>query len=384
MTERDRGAGNPGQEDPRRKFRLTEKTIAVVTPVAGGIYGGIGYGIARFFSNSEIANRVGLGIGLGISGAMAGSTFGILSRNEAEKFAIKGQVGKAMRKVIRGSAEAGIGLGASGVAAGYEASGVRGAIIGGITGVMIGAVGMSKGGSAMRELGIAHRDCIIPAKDPSSFPEFGVTRDSRFNEDEVDLFAPPVYDAPSIGALKGFRQAQVEHVCQRAKSLSGIYKTPELALGKLSSAIFIIPDVVHYPAFDPKKEPFLFGKLEEPSERVQLNSPDDKLVVRPYRENNKTVWPYSTEFQPWGQFNDSQWKYWREISWRKGVVILAKREIKGREEVESETPKLIVKEQYFLVDILLDKSERGIKRRKRKPQEVKEPVPVWNPNPINN
>ena len=75
MPERDKEVGDPQQEDPRRRFRLTEKKIATITPIVSGLYGGAGYGVARLLSNKEIANRVGLGIGLGMSGALARMIF---------------------------------------------------------------------------------------------------------------------------------------------------------------------------------------------------------------------------------------------------------------------------------------------------------------------
>ncbi|OGY24761.1 MAG: hypothetical protein A2Y57_01850, partial [Candidatus Woykebacteria bacterium RBG_13_40_7b] len=200
---------NTKPQDPRKKHRFSASTAVWASGAIGSIFGGAGYGAARLISNENIANRVGPGIGLGLGSSVAGVLLGIVSQQEAKMHAIRGEVGKSILKNIRGGAETAFGMGASGAIAGYEASGVTGAIVGSIIGVIIGAGGPAQVGKATRELGIAYRNLIIPTKEPSSFPQFGITRVSGFNEEEVDLLTPRVYNAPTIGAMKGFRQAQV-------------------------------------------------------------------------------------------------------------------------------------------------------------------------------
>lgn len=332
-----------------------------------------------FFSSEAIANRVGLGVGIGLSSFSAGLMFGMLSREEAEKQAIKGQVGKAMWKIVQASAQAAIGMGTSGVASGLETSGTRGAVIGGIAGSLLGLSLMARSGKSMRELGIVYRDLIIPTKDPRNFPQHGITRDPRFNEYEVDSFTSGVYVAPSIGSMKGFRQEQVENVLEKSDSMPSKFKNPEIILGRMRSAIFIIPNISHYPAFDPGEDRVMFDNLNESSEGVHLGSPDGKLIAEPCKGTSGFAWPYTTEFQVHGKFSYEQWQYWREISWKRGTVILAERKNKGREK-GSESPKLIAEDKYFLIDILLDQSERGIKRRREEPERVKELTPAWEPS----
>lgn len=379
MSERKEGNHTePKEEDPRKKHRLTIPRATAVASLAGGIWGGLGYGAARLLSSEDIANRVGLGIGLGLGSLMAGVTFDIVAQEEATKLAIQGEVRRAVWKKTKGTIQAAIGCGTSGVAAGFEASGLAGAIIGGTAGATL-ALGSFSSAKSLRELGIAYRDAIIPIKNPDNFPQYSISRNKDFIEDDLDIFETPVYDAPSIGNLKEFRQAQVEEVTKRSKKLSGAYNVPEVLLARLKSAVFIVPDVSHYPINDPEKDTILFGKFSEPSERIQLDSPDDNLIASPWKDYSRLVWPYPTEFVPNALFKMEQWLYWKEISWKREVVILAQRKVHQREK-NSETPS--VEDQYYLIDILLDQSEWGLKRRRKKLEEVEEPSPEWQPTPI--
>lgn len=379
MTERSSG-GNNLQEDPRQKFRISRAQTAAFVGGISAFLGGVSYGASRLAFDEDVANRVGIGIGLGIGGIGGGLMISIESQNEAERLAIAGEVEKAIKKVRRCSIEAAAGFGTSGAVAGWEGAGIPGAIVGGAIGAFIGAKGMADINKDMRELGVAYRDVIIPSMDPKNFPEYSVTRDSRFKDEEPNSYSPPVYQAASIGDLKGFRQAQVNDVATKCPTLNGKFRIPEIVLGRMDSAVFLVPKVTHYPAFDPKSRRVFFEKLEEPSEAVQLNTEDDKLIANPYKEPTSIIWPYTTEFIATGLFNDEQWQYWREISWNKGVVLLAKREFLGREQ-NSEIIKPIVEDKYYLIDILLDDSERGRKIRRKVPKEVQEPIPSWNPQP---
>lgn len=366
--------------DPRKKHDIDAPTAALLSTFSGGMFGGISYGISRFALDENLANRIGLGVGFGVGGLMAGTTLSIVSQEEALQHAIRGEVGRSRLKVLKSSVEAAMGYGSAGFISGYEARGFGGAAIGAVAGTVVGFGGMYQTGSRIPELAYAYKNLIIPVREPSTFPEYNVTRDPRFNENEVNSFVPPVYQAPNIGVLKGFRSAQLEKIYSESKNLKGIYRHPNVLVFHLEQAVFIVPDVTHYPVQDPKTDKFLFGKLEEPSERIQLNSPGESLIAKPYKEGGRLIWPYGTEFQRQGEFNEEQWKYWKEISWKKSAVILAKRTV-NRDKVkeQSECP---VDEEYFLIDILLDSPERGIKKRKKLEREVKQPSPVWEPNSL--
>lgn len=309
MPERQFEAEKSDQEDPRKKYQVTTPTAALTSTMVGGIFGGIAYGAARFFANPEIAERLGLGVGFGIGGSAGGLLLGIVTHEEAKKLAIKGQVGKATLKSVQGSVESGVGMASSGFIAGWEASGLTGGVIGAISGTLVGGVAMAQIAGSMRELGIAHRDVIMPTKDPNRFPSFGIVRDPRFNEENLDSHIPPVYIAPSIGNMKGFRRAQIEEVITKSETLPGRYKNSGLVLTNIKRAIFIIKDVAHYPVYDPKTQPVLFSKFHEPSELVQLNTPDDVLVAHPYKELSRATWPFPTEFAEHSLFSTEQWQY---------------------------------------------------------------------------
>lgn len=354
-----------------RKYKLTPEKATLMSTALGLFYGGVSYGIARLAADGELAKKVGIGVGGGLATASAGIFLGIEAQVRSEELAIKGEHRKAMFKMAQSSAMAAIGLGVSGAVSTYEATGLKGAVVGGAVGTLVGAIGLARSAKELHDLAQAHRDLIIPTQNPRNFPQYHVIKSELFNDEDLLNQYPPVYMAATFSDMEGFRQAQVYRVMEKSTQLSGVFKAPETSLERMSSALFIIPGISHYPAFDP----------EDSNLSIQLSNAEDinESIVAHSHRHSRTVWPYSTVFNPYATFSEEHWKYWKERSWKYGVVLLAERNIKGRDRA---TNALNIEEKYYLVDILVSGPDRGKREEKKEPEKVGEPIPALNPRGI--
>lgn len=383
MPERD-----PGFKDSRKQHAFSQKDVPSLGIAMGGAYGGISYGVTRLLSNPDLASKVGIGVGVGIGAFMAGIMGGITSGEDAKKLAIQGKTKRAKLATFQGILEAEAGMISSGVVSGYEIDGARGAIIGGAIGVFFGSSVSSFLGAG--EAGRTYREVIHPALNPQTFSEFNVVKDVISDDEDLLVEHPPVYVAGSIGDMMGFRKAQVDFAKKKAPEMKRIYKHPENLLLQMRGAIFIIPDIIHYPAFDPENEEISMGgiKLKQPSRSVKLNDQRaDEVIAKPYDSSTSSIWPYTSELEdnlPSRPFDEKRWQYWRGNSWRHDVVILATRKIEGSTITNPDPDSLKIEEEYHLIDILAGGEGKGDRIKKKDPikDRLKSLVPVRDPQQI--
>lgn len=379
---------NEGQKDSR-KFRLTQKDAAEVAGFLGGFYGGASYGITRFIADKDLANSVGIGVGVGLGAAAGGMLGAFAADHDADTLAVQGNIRKATIKGIQGAIEAEAGFVTSGAISGYEINGIKGAIIGGIIGGVLGTGFPLITIPGKRETGKAYRDVIHPTLNPQNFPQFNIIKDVLFDEKDLLVDSPPVYIAGSINDMLGFRQAQVDSVIAKAPTMKREYKNPDVLLGRIPAAIFIIPNVIHYPAFDPEFETVLFGRLKEPSTAMTLSDPDGvKVVAKPHTSETTNIWPHASEFEDeiiGRKFNEKRWQHWREKAWNQEVVILATRKVEPPAIGTTVTSdSLKVNETYQLIDILVGGSGKAGRIKKKEPikERLKGLIPVRDPQGI--
>lgn len=376
------------RENPKdsRNFKIDHKTATILGSVSGGIFGGIGYSVTRFLADSDLANRVGIGIAADLGTFMWGIMAGIGSQQEAEKLAIQGRVGNATRKSWQSALEAGTGIGLSGALTGYEFGGTEGALIGGIIGTIISTPGFLMMSRDLKATGIVFRDVIHPALDPKNFPQFNVSKDALSLEKDIAIEHPPVYQAQSIADMQGFRQAQVDEVLAKTPLMQRQFKIPEVVLGRMKAAIFIIPDLAHFPAFDPKEDEVSFkGLVKDPNVSMQLtDSNGNRLIVKPHTDPTSTIWPRQTEFEGKSpaterDFNANRWKYWKEISWKKTVAVLAERTTE-RSKINATTfGPIEATDTYRLIDIFMEDPGKNQRIWKKAQEEERAFVPEQKP-----
>lgn len=351
-----------------RKHKLTPKKATLMSAGMGLFYGGISYGVTYLAAGGEIAEKVGIGFGGGIAGAGAGLYLGIETQARSQELAIKGEPRKALLKMAQSSTQAAIGFGLSGAVIAFEASGIKGAVIGGVIGTFTGAVGLARSANELNALGRAYRDVIIPTQDSRNFPNYHVIKSELFDENDVLSKYPLVYQAATFSDLKGFRKAQVDSVVDKSSQMSGFYKFPENILARIPTALFIIPGITHYPAFDP----------QDAKHAIHLKSIEDfndEILAYPFRET-KRVWPYSTVFQTYTTFDEHQWNYWKDKSWKYGIVLLAERTIIGG---DASANGLNVEDKYYLIDILVSGPDRRNREDEKEVEKARRLIPLLNP-----
>lgn len=378
--------------DDSRDFKLDHKMAALIGNGSGAVLGGIGWGVTRLLSDSELANKVGVGITVDLGTLMWGMMAGVGSQQEAEKLAIQGRVRNATIKGWQAALEAGTGTGLSGALTGYEFGGTEGAVLGGIIGTILSTPGFLILSRDLKATGIAYRDIIHPALDPKNFPQFNISKDALSLENDIAVEHPPIYQAQSITDMQGFRQAQVDEVVAKTPLMQRQFKIPEVVLGRMNAAIFIIPDLAHYPAFDPKEDEVSFkGLIKDPNVSMQLADRDgSKIIVKPHKDSTHMIWPRQSEFEGGGtleatarDFNENRWKYWREISWKRTVAVLAERTTTRPRINASTFGPLEATDTYKLIDIFTE--EPGRRNRiwkKAEAEEEKGFVPEQKPTAI--
>lgn len=378
-----------GPEDSRNRFKFTQKMAAGISAGIGAFYGGASYGVTRLVSpDGQLAKDIGLGTGVGIAAITGGLLGAIAASKDAEKLAIQGKVGKARLKALQSTLESLVGVGGGGALAGFKAGGSEGAIYGGLAGTLCSTPGFLLINRGLKKTGEVYRNVIHPTLDPHNFPQFNIVKDSLFDDKDVLLEHPPVYDAGSITEMKGFREAQVNAVIEKASSMRGVYKNPDMILFRMPSAIFIIPDLIHYPAFDPKEDSFVLA-LKQPATSMKLaDTQNDSITVKSYTGSSNRIWPNPTEFENdpplMREFNGKRWDYWRERNWRHQVAVLASRNINRTVDKRGNTISFEANDSYHLVDILVGGTGKGERIKKRQPKKVrlKGLVPEADPNSI--
>ena len=346
-----------GEKDPRSKF--DRKSAVVISAFMGVFCGGVSYGITSAVSEGDLDRKIGIGVGGSLAALYTGLFLGFDSSKRAEEYAIQGHMGRAMLKALQSGAENVFGFGAGAAIPAYEASGLKGAIIAGATGALVGTSFPFAFSKDIRHIGKAYRDVIIPARDPRNFPGIRVINHEEFNNDDLLAENPPVYRSYTFEDMISFRQEQVNEVISKAPSLSGDFKSPGYLLGKIDETIFVIPEVSHHPDLDQDSEANLSIKL--------LDLEENHLEVNPYTEPSHLVWIPPTVFDDINEFNEKRWLTWKNGAWKHGVVIFAKRSASRTEEDPS---KFSFDDSYYLLDILIDGKPRGRKREDRR-KEVK-------------
>lgn len=132
MTER---LGNFGQSEPTSGV---SKIDGLVAASVGGASLGV---LVEFIGRTSGRSGVGPEVGVGLGGMVAAACLGSLSSEKAMELARQGKTLRAYLKAVEATIESALAMGVPGAAAGFEAAGVKGAIIGGATGVFMGAVG---------------------------------------------------------------------------------------------------------------------------------------------------------------------------------------------------------------------------------------------------
>lgn len=370
MQERNSGS-SPKEKTP--KWARPKYTL--VSGLLGGYFGGLSYGITRIFSDNESAQRIGLGVGGGFAAGILGASFSTFSMDEANRYALQGEKAKSRLKVVQAVVEGAAGFGATGAIAGFESKGLASAVIGAGTGVVVGGFGSylkykerTKGLSAL----------VIP-------PGNSVERDTGFPDAKELVQYPPVYRVSSLSDLKEFREVNKRALVKAGSWVSGKADQPDdMGETRFVSAVFIVPNLRHFPAMDPQEDTTLFGKVKERSFDMRLNDTSDNVVAHPCL-HSYAFWPYQTIFEDLlGEsryFNDDKWEYWRDRSWDHGVVILAQYQTTGFSRFSGldPNPKNVI-DNYWLLDVL--SKEGGVKKRVKERKPKGETVPAYNPQQI--
>ena len=366
MHERDSG--------PNKSKSIGKAEVIGASIIVGG-FSGIGYGITRLVSDSELAEKVGIGTGGATAGLLIAALLAKESERKAEKYAIQGKIKEAVIETIRASAKGAVGLGISGAVPSYEGAGLEGAVIGGTIGASLGVGAFVHSLQYIREIGKAYRDIVHPAIDPKTFPQFDILKDELFDEEDILLENPPVYMAGSIADMQGFRQAQVDLVVEKSKSIKRnlVHETRnhDVILNRMSSAIFIISDVSHFPVYNPQDKSTL-----------QIRDSEDNLITQQLK-SPPYIWDYDTAFAgEFMSFNEKRWQYWRENSWKYDVALLAVRKIKEKDDGDDGIS-IEAADQYYIIDIITDVPVSGPAEKYKEKLKVLEKArrlkPAWQP-----
>lgn len=195
---------------------------------------------------------------------------------------------------------------------------------------------------------------------------------------------PTAYWADSIEDLKEGRGKQLAELLKEKIFWPTPGKKP-VTLGVYSpnkiSAIVVIPRVQHFPAYDPQEESrWHFFKAK--SEAVKLQDATGELIAYPHKSPTKfsNHFPYVTCFDEVGHrphFSQDNWRYYRDQSWNKTVIIMAQFAQTGHK--GSPQPEEMM-DRYWLLHLENERRD-GIKGLVR--EAVKEILvpPIYHPQP---
>lgn len=352
--------GQTGQNPDKNNGILLDLKIrvdhALYAGVLGTFFGGISYGVSRLLTAQENAVKWGLGIGGGFASAGLGATWSNLSMEKAEYYLAQDKKGKARFKVAQAVLEGALGIGGAAAIPGIETGNFNLATIGGIGGMVFGGIS----------------SFLIFRERIKSFPELitpaGIQRDASFPDSIEGKKFPPVYRASTLKDLIEFRGVNKERIIKWAGDVPAESIDPHsLSTSRLITSVFIIPDLQHFPAYDPEGE----------TQDMKLVEGKDNIVVHPDKHSFQ-AWPYQTCFEiKFGEstyFQDKFWQEWRERSWKHGVVLLAQYQTKNS--FGTPSPEQI-SDRYWLLDIISDDGGQ----RRRVPRKIPQgaPSPVFNP-----
>lgn len=339
------------------RIRHIRNTIAAAG-VGGILFGGITYAVSNLFTGSDNAERLGTVVTGSSASAMAGIGLSNISLGRAEDHLEQGKKDKAKLKVIRASLESAAGFGTAGAFVGFNTGSLTNTLIGTGLGVAFGGYGV------IWEYERRTRpfpNFIIPSGN-------SMERDITFPDREGGVKFPPVFRTLSLRDLKEFRKVNKEKIIKWA---GGIAHVPEKSSNpnspgadRLVTSVIIIPNLQHYPAFDPEGTPCM--KLVD----VKNN---EEIVVYPNKESH-SFWPYQTCFEArFGEsryFLEEEWNAWKDQSWNHNVTLLVQYQKNYSAFSKSFLKKAFsssypgfdeISDNYWLLDI---SSSGGIQRRK--------------------
>ncbi len=353
----------PNQSGITNKNELmTRLNLLLVSSAAGGLFGGLSYGLASIFTDRFLAERIGLGVGGTLLMGGLGATNSNISLDRAEDYLEQGRNGEARLQVARAILEGAAGYGAAGGLIGIEAgNSINSLIIGSAIGIFLGASGTF----------IQYRERVRPFPNLIIPDGNSTQRDLSFPDRQGGTKFPPVFRASTLRDFKEFREINKERIVRWALSIPSESEDPtSLAASRLVTSIAVIPNIRHFPAFDPKKD----GTMKLVDEIT-----DDNLIVDPCKDAF-LLWPYRTSFESMvagnRTFEQKLWNKWRDISWRHDVVLLAQYQTSSK--LDDRAPEK-ASDHYWLLDVVSDKGDHRRRARRRSPEDNK--ALILNPVP---
>lgn len=207
---------------------------------------------------------------------------------------------------------------------------------------------------------------------------------------------PKVYQAEGIEDMQRRRAEQAKGLYGRVGIVPSTHfgSQPGGVYHVDNNAIVYLPEVQHYPALDPQEDIRKLGGAtlhDNLGMRLSDQSDIQGILVWCY-EHSFFDFPFPTVFDnidPFGNaiFSKDKWKAYREVSWRRSVILLAqyselskaelqKLKVEGAQFTDDYKP---VTELYWLLHIF---DPEGIVRRKgreRVAAPIREPLPIFPP-----
>lgn len=353
----------------KENFVKRKRSIVKTAATMGGI--GVVGGIASHYLHIPTeALATGFGSAAIIHWGVSSSA---VDSNEADYALHEGESKRAMRLGVQSVVEAGIGMGVlarafANIPFDSEASAMTGVVVGG----MMSAAQLSTNIDRKNKIN-TYDKLIRPLSDPRSLNAPGTTIHTLDYEKDPFLKNVPLYVSSSLDEIKRFRALQEGEAIVQAPEFKGKYREPHVVLNSLSEAIFMVPKVTHYPAYDVRES----HKEQEVDEMVLVDELGHRLAVSPYKKESARKWPYVTEFQenkrnPFRNypFNNKRWEYWKDVTWKHNVVVLAQRKAKKDSILHQNEPHdITVSDEYFLLDLLLPQDLYGTKSQRIKEKE---------------
>lgn len=290
MAERQTGENPNNNKGIMSELKVRADKVFIASLV-GTLFGGISYGVSSLLTSQENAVKWGLGIGGGFASIGLGATWSNLSMEKAEEYLAQGRKGRARLEAARAILEGALGGGGAGAIPGIETGNLKMAIMGGAGGMVFSGLGSF----------LIYRQRIKP------FPELitpsGIQRDMNFPDSIEGHKFPPVYRASTLKDLLKFREANKEIIIKWAGSIPSKSTDPyPLTAKRLVTSVFIIPNLQHFPAFDPQGE----------TQDMKFVDGKDSIVAHPDK-HSFLIWPYQTCFEiKIGESTYFQEKEWQE------------------------------------------------------------------------
>ncbi|MCL4365756.1 hypothetical protein M1437_00840, partial [Patescibacteria group bacterium] len=141
---------------------------------------------------------------------------------------------------------------------------------------------------------------------------------------------PRVFRAASIEDMQAGRAEEAKGLRERVHNIptTNFGRQPHKLAAENVTAIIYLPEMQHYPAMDPQEDiKKLYGLTLHDNVGMRLIDKTGRINVW-CDENSSLDFPFPTcfdEIDPFGNsvFNKEKWMMWREISWKKQVILLA-------------------------------------------------------------